>query len=180
VNAGLLPTGHWHYDPEQGGGRIVSEACHFIDYLTFLTGALPTRVLTRGLPGGERYREENVVLTLELGDGSIGVIAYLANGDRAMAKERIEVSGGGRSAVLDDFRRLHLYAHGRRSAVRAPLRQDKGHRAAWEAFAAAIRSGGPAPIPYKDLFAVSLATLAARDSLRQGEAISIEPLPAHE
>ena len=180
VNAGLLPPGHWHYDPEQGGGRIVSEACHFIDVLAFLTGALPTRVLTRGLPGGERYREENVVLTVELADGSIGVIAYLANGDRAMAKERIEVSGGGRSAVLDDFRRLHLYAHGRRSAVRAPLRQDKGHRAAWEAFAAAIRSGSPAPIPYKDLFAVSLATLAARDSLRQGEAISIEPLPAHE
>lgn len=180
VSAGLLPAGHWHYDPGQGGGRIVSEVCHFIDYLTFLTGALPTRVLTRALPGDDRYHEENVVLTVDLAEGSMGVIAYLANGDRAMAKERIEASGGGYSAVLDDFRCLDLYASGRRSTVRGRLRQDKGHRAAWQAFSAAIRSGGPPPIPYDDLLAVSLATLAARDSLRKGEPVTIEPLPAHE
>jgi predicted dehydrogenase len=180
VNAGLLPPGHWHYDPAQGGGRIVSEGCHFIDYLTFLTGALPVRVRACALPGGDRYREENVVLTVELADGTIGVIDYLANGDRAMAKERVEVFGGGRSAILDDFRRLDLYASGRRSTARARLRQDKGHRAAWEAFVGAIQSGGPAPIPNECILTVSLATLAARDSLRQGEAISIEPLPAPE
>ncbi|OGO13237.1 MAG: hypothetical protein A2Z66_11720 [Chloroflexi bacterium RBG_13_66_10] len=179
VNAGLLPAGHWHYDPLQGGGRILSEVCHFIDYLNFLTGALPIRVLTRALPGGERYREENVVITVELADGSIGVIAYLANGDRAMGKERIEVFGGGRSAILDDFRRLELHSAGHRSTHRARLRPDKGHRAAWEAFAAAIQFGGPAPIPYDDLFTVSLSTLAAQESLRLGEAIRIEPLLTH-
>jgi len=175
VNAGLLPAGHWHYDPQQGGGRILSEVCHFIDYLTFLTGALPMRVLTRALPGGERYREENVLVTVELADGSIGEIAYLANGDRAMSKERIEVFGGGRCAILDDFRRLDLLADGRRSTMRSRLRQDKGHSAAWQAFIAAIQSGGPAPIPYDDLFTVSLATLAAQESLRLGEAVRIQP-----
>jgi predicted dehydrogenase/threonine dehydrogenase-like Zn-dependent dehydrogenase len=176
VNAGLLPPGHWHYDPSQGGGRIVSEACHFIDYLTFLTGALPVLVLARALPGGGRYREENVVLTVELADGSIGVIHYLANGGRSMPKERVEVFGGGRSAALDDFRRLELFSADRRVTLRAPLRQDKGHRREWEAFASAIRSGGPPPIPYDEIFAVSLATLAAQESLRQGTPLRIEPL----
>jgi predicted dehydrogenase len=180
VNAGLLPSGHWHYDPSQGGGRIVSEACHFIDFLTFLTGALPVVVQARALPGGERYREENVVLTVELADGSIGVIHYLANGGRSMPKERIEVFGGGLSAALDDFRRLELFSAERRATFRAPLRQDKGHRREWEAFASAIQSGGPPPIPYDELFAVSIATLAARDSLHQGTPLRIEPLRIRE
>jgi predicted dehydrogenase len=176
VNAGLLPAGHWHYDPSQGGGRIISEACHFIDYLTFLTGALPIVIQARTLPGGGRYREENVVLTVELTDGSIGVIHYLANGGRSMPKERVEVFGGGRSAALDDFRRLQLFSADRGATFRSPLRQDKGHRREWEVFAAAIQSGGPPPIPYNELFAVSLATLAAQESLRQGTPLRIDPL----
>jgi predicted dehydrogenase len=180
VNAGLLPAGHWHYDPAQGGGRILSEACHFIDYLAFLTGAIPSRVYSRSLPGGDRYREENVVLTVELSDGSIGVIHYLANGARSMPKERVEVFGGGRSAVLDDFRRLELYSTDRHRLIRAWLRQDKGHRREWEAFADAMQQGGPPPIPYDQIFAVSLATLAAQESLRRGEPVAIEPLLIHE
>ena len=176
VNAGLLPAGHWHYDPNQGGGRIVSEVCHFIDFLTFLTGALPIRVQTRGLPDGERYHEENVSLTVDFADGSIGTVDYLANGDRSFAKERIEVFAGGRVAVLDDFRTLELVANGRHRIWRAHLRQDKGHRAAWEAFVAAIAAGGPPPIAYEPLIAVTLATLAARDSLRTGQPVPVEPL----
>jgi predicted dehydrogenase len=176
VNAGLLPAGHWHYDPNQGGGRIVSEVCHFIDFLTFLTGALPIRVQTRGLPDGERYHEENISLTVDFADGSIGTVDYLANGDRSFAKERIEVFAGGRVAVLDDFRTLELVANGRHRIWRAHLRQDKGHRAAWEAFVAAIAAGGPPPIPYDPLIAVTLATLAARDSLRSGQPVPVEPL----
>lgn len=176
VNAGLLPPGHWHYDAEQGGGRIVSEVCHFIDLLTYLAGALPVRVHTRAAAGGGRYRDENVVVALEFADGSLGTVAYLAAGDRALPKERIEVFGGGRAAVLDDFRRLELASGGRRQVTRALLRQDKGHRALWQAFAAAVAAGGPPPIPLEELMAVSLATLAARDSLRLGQALPVEPL----
>ncbi len=175
VNAGPLPPGHWVYDPEQGGGRILGEVCHFIDFLTFLAGSLPTRVHTLGLPDAGRYREENVLVTVEFADGSLGTIAYLANGDRSFPKERIEAYAAGRVAVLDDFRLLEVWSSGRRRVWRSPLRQDKGHRGLWEAFAEAVRRGGPPPIPYPDLFAVSQATLDALESLRRREPVRVEP-----
>jgi predicted dehydrogenase len=172
----LLPLSHWQHDPSQGGGRIIGEACHFIDFLTFLVGAPPRRVQALGLPDSNRYRQDNVVLTLEFPDGSLGTVTYLANGDRAFPKERLEVFGGGRVAVLDDFRRLDLVSGGRRRSQNARLRQDKGHRAEWQVFVAAIAAGGPPPIAYDQLFAATLASFAAVDSLRTGQAMNIEPL----
>jgi predicted dehydrogenase/threonine dehydrogenase-like Zn-dependent dehydrogenase len=169
VNAGPLPLDHWLHDPATGGGRMIGEACHFIDFLTFLTNSLPVRVFTMGLPDGGRYREDNFVITLEFADGSVGSVSYLANGDRALSKERIEVFGGGRAAVLDDFRRLELTLSGRTKTHRSQLRQDKGHRAEWRAFQRAITQGSSPPIPYKQIIAVSLASFAAHESLRSGE-----------
>ncbi|TET81088.1 MAG: alcohol dehydrogenase, partial [Anaerolineales bacterium] len=176
VNAGPLPADHWLYDPVQGGGRIIGEACHFIDFLTFLAGAPPVRVQCQGLPDDGRYREDNVILTLMYPDGSLGTVAYLAGGDRGLPKERIEVFGGGRAAVMDDFRRLETFSGGRRNLRRAWLRQDKGHRAVWEAFAAAVAAGGPPPIPYDHLLAVTMASFAAVESLRSGEIVTLKPL----
>ncbi len=118
VNAGPLPLDHWLHDPEQGGGRLIGEACHFVDFLTFLVGEPPARVHARALPDDARYRQDNVLLTLEFPDGSLGTIAYLAAGDRAFPKERVEVFGGGRAAALEDFRRLDLVADGRRPRQR--------------------------------------------------------------
>jgi predicted dehydrogenase len=176
VNAGLLPMDHWLHDPGQGGGRIVGEACHFIDFLIFLLGVPPIRVQSKGLPDDERYQEDNVLLTFEFPDGSVGTIAYLAAGDQAFPKERLEVIGGGRVAVLDDFRRLETFSRGRRRVQRSWLRQDKGHRAIWQTFVNAIMNGGPPPIPYDQLFAVSMASFAAVESLRSGEAVTLKPL----
>jgi len=175
VNAGPLPAVHWLYDPFQGGGRIIGEACHFIDFLTFLVGAPPVRVQCQGLPDDGRYREDNVILTLMYPDGSLGTVAYLAGGDRGLPKERIEVFGGGRAAVIDDFRRLETFSGGRRNLRRAWLRQDKGHHAEWEAFAAAVAAGGPPPIPYDHLLAVTMASFAAVESLRSGEIVTLKP-----
>ncbi len=169
VNAGALPLTHWTQDPAQGGGRILGEACHFVDFLTFLAGAAPVSVSACGLPDGGRYREDNVQLTFSFPDGSLGTVAYLANGDKSFPKERVEVFGGGRVAVLDDFRALELVHAGRRQVSRERLRQDKGHQAAWEAFLSAIRAGGPAPIPYEQLLGVTRATFAAVESLRSGQ-----------
>ena len=169
VNAGYLPLTHWLHDPEVGGGRIIGEGCHFVDFLTFLTGQVPVSVVARGLPDGGRYREDNVVLTFTYPDGSIGTVSYLANGDKAFPKERVEVFCGGRVGVLDDFRTLELVHDGRRQVTRARLRQDKGHRAEWEAFVRAITSGGPPPIPYAQLIGVTEATFAAVEALRSGE-----------
>ncbi len=109
------------------------------------------------------------MVTLELGDGSLGTIAYLANGDRGFPKEKVEVFGGGRVAVLEDFRRLEIFDGGRKRAWTSWLRQDKGHRGLWQAFVDSVRDGGPPPIPYADIFAVSQAILDASASLRSGE-----------
>ena len=175
VNAGLLPADHWLHDAQQGGGRIIGEACHFIDLLTYLNGRPPAEVQAVGLADDQRYSQDNVQLTLRFEGGSIGTVTYLANGSRAFPKERVEIFGGGQTAVLDDFRRLKLAGSGGRRVYRSWLRQDKGHRAEWQAFSAAITNGGPAPIPYRDLIAVTQATFAAVDSLHSGAWIPIEP-----
>ncbi len=166
VNAGYLPLNHWLHDPVQGGGRIIGEGCHFIDFLAFLVGAPPSAVTAHGLPDSGRYREDNVVLTFTFPDGSLGTVSYLANGDKAFPKERIEVFAGGRVAVLNDYRTLEMVQDGKRQVVRSPLRQDKGHQGEWKAFAAAIQAGGPPPIPYEHLFGVTRASFAAVDALR--------------
>lgn len=173
VNAGYLPLTHWLHDPEQGGGRIVGESCHFVDFLTFLVGEPPVSVVAQAIPDAGRYREDNVIMTFTFPDGSLGVVSYLANGDKAFPKERVEVYAGGRVAVLDDYRSLEMIHGGRRKVVRSRLRQDKGHRAEWEAFAAAILAGGPPPIPYEHLFGVTRATFAAVESLRCGKKVMI-------
>jgi predicted dehydrogenase len=173
VNAGLLPLDHWLHDPAMGGGRLIGEACHFIDFLTFLTGSLPVRVFTLGLPDDGRYREDNFVISLQFADGSVGQVSYLANGDRSLPKERIEVFSGGKVAVLDDFRQLHLTQSGRTKTQKSPLRQDKGHRAEWQAFQQTITQGGSPPIPYEQIFAVSRASFAALESLRSGGPLNV-------
>jgi predicted dehydrogenase/threonine dehydrogenase-like Zn-dependent dehydrogenase len=173
VNAGYLPLSHWLHDPQEGGGRIVGEACHFIDYLTFLVGQAPVSVTAQGLPGLGRYQEDNVVLDFSFRDGSVGSIIYLANGDKSFPKERIEVFCGGRVAVLDDFRSLELVKDGRRQRITARLRQDKGHLGEWQVFASALLAGSPPPIPYEHLFGVTRASLAALQALRTGIRASI-------
>jgi predicted dehydrogenase/threonine dehydrogenase-like Zn-dependent dehydrogenase len=173
INAGSIPLSHWVQDPAQGGGRIIGEACHFIDFLTFLVGAVPTKVTAHSLPDDNRYREDNVEMTLNFPDGSIGSIFYLANGDKSFPKERIEVFSGGMVAVLDDFRTLELVSQGKRQVIRSSLRQDKGHRAVWEAFSHAIIAGGPPPIPYDQLFGVTQVTFAALKSIRNRQPVTV-------
>ncbi len=174
INAGSIPLTHWVQDPAQGGGRIIGETCHFIDFLTFLVSAAPTKVTALSLPDDNRYREDNVVMTLEFPDGSIGSIIYMANGDKSFPKERIEVFSGSSIAVLDDFRTLELVSQGKRQLLHSSLRQDKGHRAEWEAFAQAIIAGGPPPIPYDQLFGVTTTTFAALNSIRNRQSVTVD------
>jgi predicted dehydrogenase len=176
VNAGLLPQDHWLHDPAQGGGRIIGEGCHFIDFLSFVTSSPIMSIMAKGTPSDDRYREDNVILMLKYQNGSVGTITYVANGDRSLPKERLEVFGGGSVAILDDFRRLELMRDGRNSVRKNRWRQDKGHRPEWEAFMRAVRDGGPPPIPYQELFDVSLASILALDALRSGSEIQFEPM----
>ena len=168
VNAGMLPRGHWANDPEQGGGRIIGEGCHFIDFLTFMTGEIPQVVSAKGLPDDERYCMDNVVLIYSFSDGSIGTVTYVANGDKTFPKERVEIFCGGKVGALDDFRLLELVSGGKRRVFRSRLRQEKGHYLEWEAFSASILKGEPPPIPYEQLFSVTRASFASVRALRSG------------
>lgn len=168
VNAGYLPPTHWLHDPAQGGGRILGECCHFIDFLLYLVGQPFSSVYARAMPDQGKYHQDNVLLTLEFIDGSIGSIAYLANGDKSFSKENVEVFCGGKIGILDDFISLTIIQDGHRHHQKSHLGQDKGHRAAWQAFINAVRNGSPAPIPYQELLAVSYASIAAVNSMNYG------------
>jgi predicted dehydrogenase len=153
VNAGPISLNHWTQDPETGGGRIIGEACHFVDFITFLVGAPPVTVTAHALSDNGKYREDNVSMTFTFPDGSIGVVDYLANGDKSFPKERVEVFCGGRVAVLDDFVSLQVVKDGKKKEERGA--QDKGWVNEWKVFAKSIREGGEPPIPYEQLIGVT-------------------------
>ncbi|PKN86633.1 MAG: alcohol dehydrogenase, partial [Chloroflexi bacterium HGW-Chloroflexi-7] len=147
VNAGFLPSHHWLHDAQQGGGRIIGEGCHFIDFVIWMAGSLPTEVSAQALPDGGKYHQDNCLITLRFENGSMASVSYLANGNKNFAKERVEVFGAGKIGVLDDFRSLEMVSEGKRQMIHSRLKQDKGHQAAWQAFTKAITSGASAPIP---------------------------------
>ena len=176
VNAGYLAADHWLNDPQLGGGRIVGEVCHFVDFLCYLLGSSPVEVETRSLSNSGRYSNDNVVCSLRFTDGSQGTISYLANGDKSFSKERLEVFGGGRVAVLEDFRRLELVQDGKKKKIRTFLRQDKGHRGEWEAFTAAIKNATESPIPFREVVSTMMATFALEESRCLGRPIAVKEL----
>lgn len=174
VNAGFLPPDHWTNDPEQGGGRILGEVCHFVDFVGFLAGTAPVEVECRAVGNEGRYSGENVVAALRFADGGLATITYLANGDRAGSKERIEVFGGGSTAILDDFRTLELVRHGRRNMMRSRWKQDKGHGAEMQAFVAAVQGKAAPPIPFEQILGSTLATLRLQRAGLSGKAQTVD------
>ncbi|HYO90667.1 MAG TPA: bi-domain-containing oxidoreductase [Pyrinomonadaceae bacterium] len=174
VNAGRIPLSHWIQDPQQGGRRIIGEVCHFIDFMHFLTGALTTRVYAEAVQGrnSEVPDEDNVFITVRLSDGSNGSIAYLSEGDKGLPKERVEIFGGGKSFVLDDFRAATLDRYGREEAMK--LRgQDKGQRDYVALACAVVREGLGAPIALGDLATTTRATFRILESLRTGLPVAV-------
>ena len=171
INAGPIPLNHWTQDPEIGGGRIIGEACHFIDVLTFLVGAPPVSVNAHALPNAGKYRDDNVSMTFTFPDGSIGVVDYLANGDKSVPKERLEVFCEGMVAVLDDYVSLTVVRDGKKKVER--MAQDKGWKNEMSAFAKSICEGTESPIPYEHLLGVTRSTFAAVESIRTQSVMKI-------
>jgi predicted dehydrogenase/threonine dehydrogenase-like Zn-dependent dehydrogenase len=175
VNAGYLPPTHWLHDPEVGGGRMVGEGCHFVDLLAHLAGAPPIEIFAQALPDAGRYRQDNLTVQIRFTSGSLAVLQYLANGDKSVPKERIEVLGAGGVAVIDDFRRATLTRDGKTHKLGGRFAtQDKGHRAEVAVFVDAVRTGGPSPIPFGELLASMRATFAVVESLRSGRPVPVE------
>jgi predicted dehydrogenase len=174
VNAGFIPADHWIQDYEEGGGRILGEVCHFIDFLSFICGHPVVAVSATVMPNIGRYSDDNLVATLRFADGSIGTITYTANGDKSFSKERVEIFAQGRVAVLDNYRELQTIHDGKHKLTKSRLRVDKGHRGEWEAFADVIRNGGPSPISFNELLNSTLATLALVRASRDNSWIEVD------
>lgn len=166
VNAGAIPSDHWTQDPAIGGGRIVGEGCHFIDLLRFLAGSSIKHFSAKALGAspGMPSSTDTVTLMLEFEDGSIGVIHYLANGEKGFPKERLEVFCSGRILQLDNFRKLHGWGWRGFSSMNL-WRQDKGQQACARAFVEAIRAGGPAPIAWSEIAEVSRISIECQGML---------------
>lgn len=167
MNAGAIPADHWTQDIEVGGGRIIGEACHFIDLARFLVDSEIVSIQARrvGDVGNGDIVEDKASITLGFADGSLATIHYFANGANSFPKERVEVFAGGRVLQLDNFRKLKGY--GWRGFRKMNLwRQDKGQKACAKAFLDAIRNGDPSPIPSNELFEVARVTIEAAEQLR--------------
>ena len=135
---------------------------------TFLTASLPTRVFAETVGGSfaPEITDDQCFITLRHANGSLSYVAYLSGGDKSFPKERIEVIGGGKLAVIDDYRQVLLTCNGK--VKKYKQRFDKGHRAEVQAFASAVKNTGEAPIPWPELSSVSLASILAVQSIREG------------
>jgi predicted dehydrogenase len=175
VNAGFIETNHWMQRKNSGGGRIVGELCHFVDWARYLVGSPIAGVTANALPDAGRYQRDNLVATLSFQDGSIANILYLANGDRSVPKEQAEVFCQGRVARIIDFRTLELAHEGKTS--RTSSRREKGHEREIQLTVEALRQGRPAPIAFEELVEVSAATLTVEEAIGAGRLDS--PPAAH-
>jgi predicted dehydrogenase/threonine dehydrogenase-like Zn-dependent dehydrogenase len=165
VNAGAAPPGHWTVEAA-GGGRIIGEACHFIDLLRFLVGCPITGTVVRRTRGESgRSNDPSVCITLSFADGSLGTIHYLTDGHASFPKERVEAFTAGRVLQLDNFRRLHAFGWPQFKRQRL-WRQDKGQNACAAAFVRSIKAGEASPIPLEEILEVSRATIAVSEAAR--------------
>ncbi|WP_421864528.1 bi-domain-containing oxidoreductase [Marinobacter adhaerens] len=167
VNAGSIPADHWTQDSKVGGGRIVGEACHFIDLMRHLVGAPITghHAVSIGRHPSVEITDDKSTIVLTFADGSVGTIHYLANGHKGFPKERLEIFCAGRVLQLDNFRKLKVYGWPGVKDHRL-WRQDKGQSACAREFIKAVSEGGPSPIPLHEVIEVSRVTLEVAEQLR--------------
>jgi len=175
VNAGALPADSWALDRVEGGGRIIGEVCHFVDFLCFLTDAVPATIYAeQSSTGGEHLLDrEGLAVTMHMSDGSVGVIQYLTNGDPSVAKEYCEIYGGGRTVILDNFRRAAFHAKNRRRRERL-VNQAKGHAEEVAGFVRAVGEGTAMPIDFGTLVAVTQSCFLIHRSLEQARPVPYE------
>jgi polar amino acid transport system substrate-binding protein len=174
VNAGRIPADSWIQDPIEGGGRIIGEVCHFIDLMQFLTGSVTSRVYAEAVSSRSHDISDvdSVFISLKFADGSNGTIAYLAEGDKSIAKERVEIFGGGKTFVIDDFVEMSMHASGKETRTKLS-KQDKGQAEEVKRVCDVVLSGGTAPIALDDLAATTRATFRIVESLTVGESRSV-------
>lgn len=176
MNAGYIPPDVWVHDMHTGGGRILGEACHYIDLLTYLTGSKVESVSMQALGADPKVHTDNASIHLKFENGSLGVINYFANGHKSYSKERVEVYYQGKNLILDNFRKLEGYGFKgvhwwSNTLLKTP--QDKGHFEQFKLLNERWKSGGAVLIPYDELENTTRATLAALESLSTGGVVKL-------
>lgn len=164
ISAGFIPKDHW-IQTHEGGGRILGEVCHFVDLLQFLTGSHPEKVFAECISDANTKMDnfDNIGVAIRFSNGSVGLITYLACGDQLLSKERIEIFGGGKTFIINDFRTGEIYEQGRCKKIKKP---GKGHKQEIESFIKSIREGLPSPIPLESIFYTTATTFRIIDSLQ--------------
>ena len=170
INAGHIPKDHWT-QTEEGGGRIIGEVCHFIDLFQYFADADPVKVHAFCIDSEDSslIPQDNIVINLAFGDGSVGSIGYFAEGGKALPKERCEITGGGRTAVIDNFNRLELYSGSKKQRKF----KGKGHAEEMVDFITSLQTGKPA-ISMQSQIATTLSTFAVLESLDTGQPVDID------
>lgn len=164
INAGALPKDHWVNDPDIGGGRIVGEACHFIDLAQYVAGSSIKSLSASGIKDSNNLFD-TVTITLEFENGSIANISYFSNGSKSLSKEYIEIFCGGTSAIIDDFKTMRVFS---KDEKKYKLKsQDKGHAAELSAFINAVKNGQPSPIKFEELYQSSVASFMVLQSIKE-------------
>ncbi|MBW2062858.1 MAG: bi-domain-containing oxidoreductase [Deltaproteobacteria bacterium] len=171
INAGVIPPDSWIQDQEFGGGRIIGEVCHFVDVLTYLSGSLPISLYTASMPGPHNLHD-TLQVCLSYADGSVGTIAYLANGDKSLSKERLEVFAHGETAVVEDFKTLTFYSKGKKKK-KTLLSQDKGQKNEINLFLESLSKGAGEIIPFEEIYSASLVTFKIIESIQRGESLKL-------
>ena len=171
MNAGFIPADFWVHDPEVGGGRIIGEACHFIDLCTWLAGSRVTAVCMNAMGTNPDEMTDNATIILKYENGSNAVINYFSNGSKAYAKERIEVFSQQRVLVMDNWRKLSGYGFKNFKAMSSA--QDKGHANQFKLLVEKIQKGGEPLIPFSELVNTTRASFGAIDSLQKGAWVEI-------
>ena len=173
VNAGRIPGDSWIQDKEIGGGRIIGEVCHFIDFLTFINGSSPVSVSAMAMSDSGGLNDTvNVSLTFD--NGSVGVISYFANGSKSLPKEYVEIYAGGTTAIINDFKSLQIFGKGR-PFKKTLINQDKGQKNMVQTFLSSIEESGDVPIPFSQTYLTTLASFKAVESVfKAGELLKVE------
>ena len=171
MNAGFIPNDVWVQDMETGGGRIIGEACHYVDLISYLTGSKVESVFMNALGTSPSANTDNAIITLKYGNGSQGVINYFSNGSKSYSKERIEIFGSGKTVIIDNFREMRGY--GMKGFKKEKGKQDKGHYNQFKEYLNFLRNGGEPLIPFDSIVNTTKATFAAIESMKTGEVIKL-------
>lgn len=171
MNAGAIPSNVWVHDMMVGGGRIIGEACHFMDLITYLTGSKITAVCMNAMGINPAINTDNASILLQYENGSTGVINYFANGSKDYAKERVEVYSQEKTMILDNFQLTTGYGIKNFSKLKTNL--DKGHNNQFKLLIDRVKNGGESLIPFEEIINTTLASLAAIESLKNKQWVTV-------